>query len=177
MKKAFCTTFLTITLLLASTAAFAAFTQTVTPDANNSGYQFVEVNWTHTYDGSVPGPVKATLGIWADDVDSAAYGRDAEVDKVFLNGTYLGDLLTYGDFDDNRPDGTPQNLSYTEFDITPFLAAVMDLRIEVFRGASSYAMELIDSTLTVSSTPLPGALWLLGTGLFGMVGIRKKLIG
>ncbi|BDQ33785.1 hypothetical protein [Pseudodesulfovibrio portus] len=172
MKKAIFSTFLMVSLLFVSTVASADYVETVYGDGD---YDFVEVNWTHTYDGSVTGPFKATLSIWADDVDSAADGWAAEVDKVYLNGTYLGDLLSYGEFDNNRPAGVPENLSLTVFDITPYLAGVMDLHIEVFNGASSYAMEFISSTLRVSPTPIPGALWLLGSGLLGLIGLRRKM--
>ncbi len=182
MKKALFSTLLTITLLSVSSVAFAAFVQTVTPDAANSGYQFVEVNWAHTYDGSVPDPSRATLTIWADDVDDAspgwpASGYPAEQDKVFLNGVYLGDLLTYGEFDNNRPDGIAQNLSMTVFDITHLLAPTMAFQIEVFNGTASHAMELISSTLTVAPTPIPGAVWLLGSGLVGLMGLRRRQRG
>ena len=164
MKKIMFSTMLTALMLLLGTSAFA-FTQTIDV---NSGYQFVNVDWTHTYDGSVPGPVTATLSIYADDVDMG------EIDKVYLNGTYLGDLVSYGAFDNNRPPGAPVNTSVTIFDVTPFLSAIMNMHIEVFNGASSYAVEILTSTLTVSSTPIPGAIWLLGSGLVGLVGIRRK---
>ena len=33
----------------------------------------------------------------------------------------------------------------------------------------------IEGTLMATAVPIPGAVWLLGAGLFGLVGIRKKL--
>ena len=32
-----------------------------------------------------------------------------------------------------------------------------------------------NQTITLSQVPIPGALWLLGSGLIGMIGVRKKL--
>jgi hypothetical protein len=50
----------------------------------------------------------------------------------------------------------------------------MNMHIDVFNGSTSYAVEVLTSTLTVSPTPIPGAIWLLGSGLVGLVGIRRK---
>ena len=38
-------------------------------------------------------------------------------------------------------------------------------------GGTDYAPYL---SVTVSSIPIPGAVWLLGSGLIGIVGIRRK---
>jgi len=33
----------------------------------------------------------------------------------------------------------------------------------------------IDAVADVAPVPIPGAIWLLGSGLIGMVGMRKKI--
>ncbi len=165
MKKIL-TTLTALILILALSSGAQAYVETIDV---NSGYQFVSVDWTHTYDGSVPTPLRATLSILADDVDNG------EIDKVFINGNYLGDLNFYGGFANNRPAGAGEYISSTTFDITPFLAAVMNIHVEVFNGASSYAVEILTSSLEVTAVPIPAAVWLLGTALLGLAGIRRKL--
>lgn len=164
LKKTFATLTALALILIMSTAA-QAYVETIDI---NSGYQFVTVDWTHTYDGSVPTPLRANLSILADDVDNG------EIDKVFINGNYIGDLNFYGGFANNRPNGAGEYTSLTTFDVTPFLAAVMNIHVEVFNGASSYAVEILTSSLEVTAVPIPAAVWLLGTALLGIVGMRRK---
>lgn len=43
----------------------------------------------------------------------------------------------------------------------------------LFSGATFNQSQLIDST-SVAATPIPGAAWLLASGLIGLVGLRRK---
>lgn len=43
-----------------------------------------------------------------------------------------------------------------------------------YMGATSTSSGLISDTTAVAATPIPGAVWLLGSGLVGLIGLRRK---
>ena len=58
----------------------------------------------------------------------------------------------------------------TAITLTPFNWADVDF------SAFSSQPTGIGGNITVNAVPIPGALWLLGSGLIGMVGLRRKLV-
>ncbi len=171
MKKIFAS-FATLALLLVLCGVSQAATYYSDTFTGDGSYEFVQVDFDHEYDGSVSSPYKATLTITAFDVDNG------EVDQVFLKtgsgDVYLGDLTQLPTWDSYYP-GTYNYVTTTVFDVTPYLAADMDFYIMVYDGANSHAMKLVTSVLEVTATPIPGAAWLLGSGLLGLVGLRRKI--
>lgn len=139
----------------------------------NSAYTFDRIDWSHTYDDSVDSPYTAKLTVTAFDVDLG------EVDKVYLKNDsgadiYLGDLVQLGTWDSYH-DNPYNYYTTTEFDISSYLAPNMDFYVMIYNGLANHAMSITTSVLEVTATPIPGAVWLLGSGLVGLVGIRRKM--
>jgi hypothetical protein len=42
---------------------------------------------------------------------------------------------------------------------------------------SGYDVSIQDASVEVSAVPIPGAIWLLGSGLIGMAALRRKSVG
>jgi hypothetical protein len=83
--------------------------------------------------------------------------NDLPLDDIDLVNLSISDLL--GDFDD------PSQITFDEDILIPFLpAAVYEVNLLARSGASTQAV------------PIPGAVWLLGTGLagLGLLGKRRK---
>lgn len=127
------------------------------------------IGWSHTYDNSADPVALATLSIVADDVD---LGED---DGVYINGTYLGDLVqmgVYTNFNYHPGPGNPnQVLTTTVFDVTSLLTNAMAL--EVVIDSPNWGVEIETSTLTVTPVPVPGAV-LLGMLGLSVVGVKLR---
>ncbi len=130
----------------------------------------------HTYDFSEPNPIEfVTLSIVADDVD---YGEE---DEVFVNGNsvgFLSMLNSYSHFDyQPGPGNNKQGLTTSVFDLDP---AILDWTIPIrIHINTNWELEIESSTLTVQGAapvPEPATIMLLGTGLVGLIGMRKRKI-
>ncbi len=55
----------------------------------------------------------------------------------------------------------------------PLLMDLTGSTVTLFAGTAS--AQTYNITGQLSPTPIPGALWLLGTGIFGLFGLRRKL--
>jgi len=60
--------------------------------------------------------------------------------------------------------------------VVPFsLASSGNIQLQLsFLDKSSYQASAIIDNIKVSSVPLPGAIWLLGSGLAALIGVRRK---
>lgn len=113
--------------------------------------------WVHLLDFLASGTVIGS--------DNAAGGDQFSGQGVLLNHWQ------------NLP-STPQDITYL-FDSAELLALnnyVLDGNFGLaFDPDCHYGNNGITLTIETSNVPLPGAVWLLGSGLVSLVGIRKKL--
>jgi hypothetical protein len=91
---------------------------------------------------------------------------------VFVNNNDVGNWVW------NDGDGTgPVALHYTFADIVGSGTYTIAMRVmnEVAGGQGSIALGVPGTmTLQGSAVPIPGAIWLFGSGIVGLAGLRKK---
>lgn len=100
---------------------------------------------------------KATI-LFTNPVNDLNFDLLANNTELYVNGDYTTNLLA-----------GHSNYEGTLFDLLGYnLNNVSSLSFEASAGSTG-----IDD-ITYTPTPIPGALWLLGSGLVGMVGLRRK---
>ena len=52
---------------------------------------------------------------------------------------------------------------------------LQSVKISTPQGGSFFEVKQVDFTYQQSPVPIPAAAWLLGTGLFGLVGVRRRM--
>ncbi len=124
--------------------------------------------WSHTYDISGLGTISsASIEIFT--LGQGWHG----ISSLYLDGSYVGDL-TDGD---NSGAYLRTNWARLDiFDLTPYISLLNganSITIDTY-GTNNDQWALDYSELSVSSVPIPGAIWLLGSGLIGIAGIRSK---
>ena len=192
-------------LTTSSSWAGYIFTDTVSTGSGHRTIGFVSgkesernIQWTHSLGGvpECPGTdqtaLSITLKITADDVDMVTdyYGKIfGEFDAVYMsqdeqNWSLLGDLtqdgfssLTEGYILGPGHPNDPNFLSTSLFDLTQFnldLNQPLYMKVTAQHGAD---LEIESSVLTVRCTPvpIPGAIWLLGSGLVCIVGVSRQI--
>ncbi len=142
-------------------------------------YDDTEVNWADgdTYTHNPPSPFMELFGApyhHASDPDNVVTNLSAScfVGEAVLSNDYLLASFTLDVALDAIADGSPD--VYWFADATGFKIIVDTM---TYTGAQMLA----DGQLTLGSgldfgtpVPIPGAVWLLGSGLLGMIGIRRK---
>ncbi len=117
-----------------------------------------------------------SLAVWHNIVtpsDETNTLMDAEEVSITLNTFYSLHLSTnsQGNIDVDLYDpGDLTNPLASLWDVThaPFASGIVGI------GASDEAT-FNDFSLTGNAVPIPGAVWLLGSGFIGLIGLRKKL--
>ena len=128
--------------------------------ANCYGYY---VNLTHTF--TDPTMIEG-VGLWAREGSTSGsawggkirVGHDSEWDLNWWGVVNNGDSIT----------------GAWQYIYVPINEIASDITINVFDITSRSSMWLDDIQIDTSPVPIPGALWLLGSGLIGLCGARIK---
>jgi hypothetical protein len=121
--------------------------------AGNGGEVFINMNQS-------TGAFGLEIGWHNSDPHPIRYYLNREDDSVIESGTL-----------------SPVNLGYFNSDDTFFIGWTSDEQdigyLALLPDDSSYYI-CIDNVIYGSPVPIPGAIWLLGTGLVGLIGLRKN---
>ncbi len=99
------------------------------------------------------------LSFYAMDID----GYEVLTAKVY-NGATLLETITIDTINSGTGDGSAKLVEFTAGNIS-------SLTVTVYDGiGSGWALD----DLSYAPVPIPGAVWLLGSGLFGLVAVRRK---
>jgi len=184
MKKIiFVSVFLAISFLFSG----AAFSYTVDGEwrltNNDGGWGLLTFSSTEINPGPPPNGTFSSMmeewhfppGTWDD------YGPP-DPPLPWGSGTYTGDAYSY-----SGPlsqvlfsDGTPvyfYNMSNITFDLTSAttFSGSYDIQLTDLTG-NPVGAPILDYEFEGTMVPVPGAVWLLGSGLMGLVGIRRRYV-
>lgn len=168
---------------------FDAWTVT---DGGDAGYTWIEQPAFWNYSGGSGKCAAADSEVdWATYDDKLSYTIDISgysnlamtVNIGYLKGESDSDAIAYilgyvdgapvsrtiDFFSEDYPDGDPQpyDLSFADG------ASTLDLTFQFVNYYSGYLM-VDDIEITGSPVPVPAAVWLLGSGMVGLVGLRRK---
>jgi hypothetical protein len=184
MKKQLSAVLITLLLVFAATGAHAAlvteaFTGTITFAEGSNPYGVAvddTFTWTATYDLDY----QNALGnvVIGDDPDmklSVTIGSRTfiETEDVFYgSGNFGAPILTFDDQD------SVDGVSFLVDDfVNNYRLSSIDADFTIYSiGADGFSSDvhLVSGTLDFNPVPVPGAVWLLGGGLIGLVGLRRR---
>ncbi|BDQ35479.1 hypothetical protein [Pseudodesulfovibrio portus] len=183
MKKLFATLAVFVLVLSAGVASAATTTITFqeTPTwINSTTFTIGDVtfeNWIIARDnGNDPNKLLLTVGYQAPASASIIFSSAVDVTQFYLSmwNTTLSNDAGASYTATSMVDGLMTNLvaSLPGFLTVADFEGVTKL---TFNLSPMYSVVTMDN-LTFSPTPIPGAIWLLGSGLVGLVGLRRKFL-
>jgi hypothetical protein len=124
--------------------------------------------WSHTYD------ISGFQTITSASIEVFTLGQGWHgISSLYIDGSYVGNL-TDGD---NSGAYLSTNWARLDiFDLMPYsslLDGANSIKIDTY-GTNNDQWALDYSVLSVSSVPIPGAVWLLGSGIAGVIGLTRK---
>lgn len=187
-------------IMFAASSAFASFSYDVTVDTTSlngtAGYLYLAYM---TGTNNIPSTVSVQNFATDGTLGATAQGWDANSGNhvsgtlpatvSFTNGTNLvNDLnqaITFGNtfsFSLALPDSTSSTTGSTfalqlfsdALGMTPLKTADGTLFTANLNGDGTVAFTVADAGTQASPTPIPAAAWLLGSGLMGLAGLRRK---
>jgi hypothetical protein len=112
--------------------------------------------------------------VWGDDIildGSGSYDPNPPQYMRFIL-KWEWDLDNDGVFDDAL--GAQPTLTQVDYE-SFWDVGVNDIGLKVTNNVRPPDIDIDFTTVEISPIPIPGAIWLLGSGLIGLVGLRKKL--
>jgi hypothetical protein len=107
--------------------------------------------------------------IWSEDTwYHIAAVRSGDTFTLYQNGTSIGT-----DSDSNAAPNLAELLEIGWFQNDPLMGYLDEYRIS--KGIARWTDDFRPHTEEYRPTPIPGGLWLLGSGLIGLLGLRRKL--
>jgi hypothetical protein len=188
MKKKISTVLITLFLIFAATAAHAdlitqEFTGTITfsDESNPFGVDADDIfTWEATYDPAYMSSTNTiTIGESADMHLSVTIGSRTfvETEDVFYGpGNFGAPILTFDAEDEDKING----VSLLVDDVVNgyrFRSNGVGSAFDIYSiGSDGFSddVHLASGTFGFSPVPVPGAVWLLGGGLLGLVGLRRR---
>ena len=121
------------------------------------------------------------VGYWDESEEAGTYGSDLPQDWGFGDAQALSSV-TEGSLKMNYT-GSYLELSYKELDDTQWtLLYTLNLSKisfgegdEIAVGFTGEGANVDFANYSAAATPIPGAIWLLGSGMVGLVGLRRKM--
>jgi hypothetical protein len=137
---------------------------------------YPELNFDLTLEGYTPGIGLTSATLLLDLADDAAYSSTAGAGVTIAlqgGGSAMRQFVVQGDRDDYAID-------ISDKDILATLEASGSLNFTVGvsdAGDEQFGVDFVfyDAQMSAEAVPIPSALLLLGTGLLGLVGIRKRV--
>lgn len=116
--------------------------------------------------------LSATLsGVYGNSVSSTTAGHNLYLDPLFGDPEYIPGSGTYVGTNPYAEDG-PAPWSFALTDFSDLMDGSAAFWVEQF---TEYYVRLgKPTTLHIEAVPVPAAVWLLGSGLLGLVGLRRK---
>ena len=133
-------------------------------------WRYGSQSWSQTYDLSGVGAVTSAKI----EVFHGGLGYDG-LAELYLGSYFLGYL---SDGDDVGDDYNYAKVDVFTFSDAGMLAELLDgqadFSIVAPSGGDGWALDYAE--LTINPVPIPGAVWLLGSGLVGLAGLRRRFM-
>ncbi|MDY7002351.1 MAG: VPLPA-CTERM sorting domain-containing protein [Thermodesulfobacteriota bacterium] len=181
MKKMFVGVACLCLLLVAANAGASVIFQVTLPDFTSTYHgaeDFPGNYWEDvgTFDFSAElgsySAISATLsGVWGNGYDSTSAHHD-----LYLDGVFVGTTPSHGGGSDYTAGSDPYWYYFVPFSFTLSDVSILQDGFALLSEDqwSEWNVNLSGLTLTVEAVPVPAAVWLLGSGLLGLVGLRRK---
>jgi hypothetical protein len=178
-------------IVFAASSAFASLSYDVSIDtssiAGQSGYLYLQFNPGPSLGSISPQPATATVQNFSftgggslgaqdtvDIADGAAVSGTLPGAVSFANTNAVNDYLQAIQFDN----GFSFLLTLDGLGVTAPVVATSQFTVSLFSDAGGNLPLLTTSGQVYEQntpTPIPAAAWLLGSGLFGLIGLRRKI--
>jgi hypothetical protein len=107
------------------------------------------------------------------DPDHLGFGKDSILSITLKDGSGAQDTESY-----IWPGGTdlyPTDPLSMDFLLSDFAVDITDIYSIAWNYDADFANDVSFHSISVNTVPVPAAVWLLGSGLMGLIGVRRKM--